>query len=106
MVCPWGGLFFYLGWNLATLVGIIAGETIDNLDALGLDFAIAATFIALVVPHIKRGSVLVCVLTAMIGSILCELLHIQAGLLISAPLAMLAGFLYASIKETKEEEQQ
>lgn len=90
-----GGLCFYLGWNLATLAGIIAGESIDNLDALGLDFAIAATFIALVIPSVKNAAVLVCVLTSLVTSVICEVLHIQAGLMISAPLAMLAGFVYA-----------
>lgn len=94
-----GGLCFYLGWNLATLGGIIAGESIDNLDALGLDFAIAATFIALVIPTIKNGAVLACVLTALVASVICEVLHIQAGLLISAPLAMLVGFAYAKATE-------
>ncbi|WP_257267224.1 AzlC family ABC transporter permease [Endozoicomonas sp. ONNA2] len=90
-----GGLCFYLGWNLATLGGIIAGESIENLDALGLDFAIAATFIALVIPTINNASILVCVLTALVTSVICEVMHIQAGLLISAPLAMFAGYAYA-----------
>ncbi|MGI2028665.1 AzlC family ABC transporter permease [Endozoicomonas acroporae] len=90
-----GGLCFYLGWNLATLGGIIAGASFENLDALGLDFAIAATFIALVIPSIKNAPVLVCVLTALVTSVICEVMHIQAGLLISAPLAMMTGFAYA-----------
>jgi len=87
-----GGLCFYLGWNLATLAGIVAGKNIDNLDALGLDFAIAATFIALVIPSIKNTPLLVCVLTAVVGSVICEIMQLQAGLLICVPLAMLAGF--------------
>ena len=97
-----GGLFFYLGWNAATLVGIIAGSTLENLDALGLDFAIAATFIALVVPTIRNTSTLVCVLTAMVTSTVCELFHIQAGLLISAPLAMLAGYSYSIFQKKRD----
>ena len=88
-----GGFSFYLGWNLATFVGILAGKSIENLNSLGFDFAIAATFTALVVPSIKNVSVLVCVVTALVTSIMCELLQLQATLLISAPLAMLAGFL-------------
>ncbi|WP_299727154.1 AzlC family ABC transporter permease [uncultured Endozoicomonas sp.] len=90
-----GGLFFYLGWNIATLVGIIAGEQIDDLDSLGLDFAIAATFIALIIPMIKKGSLLLCVLTATVVSIISEYLHFQPSLLIAVPVAMLVGFLYA-----------
>ncbi|WP_257286489.1 AzlC family ABC transporter permease [Endozoicomonas sp. SESOKO1] len=97
-----GGLCFYLGWNLATLGGIIAGESIDNLDSLGLDFAIAATFIALVIPTITNTPVLVCVLTALVTSVICEVMHIQAGLLISAPLAMITGFAYAKATTGRE----
>ena len=89
-----GGLCFYFGWNLATLGGIIAGKSIENLDTLGLDFAIAATFIALVVPTIKNTSILVCVLTALVTSVICEVMNMP-GLLISAPLSMLTGFAYA-----------
>ena len=87
-----GGLCFYLGWNLATLAGIVAGRNIEDLGALGLDFAIAATFIALVVPSINNASVLVCVVTALVSSVICEVLQLQVGLLVSVPLAMLAGF--------------
>ncbi len=87
-----GGLCFYLGWNLATLVGIVAGKNIDDLGALGLDFAIAATFIALVIPSIKNSSILVCVLTALVSSVICEVMQLQVGLLISVPLAMFVGF--------------
>ncbi len=97
-----GGLCFYLGWNLATLAGIVAGKNIDNLDALGLDFAIAATFIALVIPSIKNTSLLVCVLTAVAGSVVCELMQLQAGLLICVPLAMLAGFACTRINDQRE----
>jgi predicted branched-subunit amino acid permease len=31
------GITFYLIWNIATLVGIIAGDSFDNLESLGLD---------------------------------------------------------------------
>ena len=38
---------FYLAWNAWTAIGIIAGTWLPDLTHLGLDFAIAATFIAL-----------------------------------------------------------
>ncbi|WP_227499256.1 AzlC family ABC transporter permease [Shewanella sp. MR-4] len=98
---PWyalgGGLSFYLGWNLATLLGIIAGNAIDNLGKLGLDFAIAATFIALVVPTVKKPSILVCVLVSLTLAVVCAVLDIQAGLLIAALSGMSAGVLYAKL---------
>jgi len=43
-------LGMYVNWNLWTLVGLLFGATVPGLDKLGLDFAMVATFIAIVVP--------------------------------------------------------
>ncbi|MDR6963550.1 AzlC family ABC transporter permease [Shewanella putrefaciens] len=107
---PWyalgGGLSFYIGWNIATLLGIVAGNAIENLGELGLDFAIAATFIALVVPTIKKPSILVCVLVSLTLAVVCAVFKIQAGLLIAAIAGMTTGVLYAKVtKETECAEQ-
>jgi 4-azaleucine resistance transporter AzlC len=90
-----GGLTFYIGWNIATLLGIVAGQSIDNLGELGLDFAIAATFIALVVPTVKKPSILICVLVSLTLAVVCAVFAIQAGLLIAAISGMAAGMGYA-----------
>lgn len=92
-----GGLTFYLGWNIATLLGIVAGQSIDNLGKLGLDFAIAATFIAIVVPTVKKPSILVCVLVSLTLAVVCAVFAIQAGLLIAAISGMAAGMTYAKL---------
>ncbi|MFY0701980.1 MAG: AzlC family ABC transporter permease [Bermanella sp.] len=89
------GLSFYLVWNMATLVGIIAGSQIPNLDSWGLDFAIAATFIAIVTPQINRPSILICVLVSLVASVVCELFQVPSGLLIAAIMGMTVGTLYA-----------
>lgn len=103
---PWyalgGGLTFYLGWNFATFLGIVAGQSIDNLEALGLDFAIAATFIALVVPTVKKPSILVCVLVSLVLAVICAVFDIQAGLLISSISGMCAGMAYAKLTHKGE----
>lgn len=92
-----GGLTFYVGWNIATLLGIVAGQSIDNLGELGLDFAIAATFIAIVVPTVKKPSILVCVLVSLTLAVVCAVFAIQAGLLIAAISGMAAGMVYAKL---------
>ncbi|WP_299570086.1 AzlC family ABC transporter permease [uncultured Shewanella sp.] len=92
-----GGVTFYIGWNIATLLGIIAGQSIDNLDELGLDFAIAATFIALVVPTVKKPSILICVLVSLTLAVVCAVFDIQAGLLIASLSGMFAGVTYAKL---------
>ncbi len=45
-----GGM--YVNWNLWTVVGLLFGATVPGLDKLGLDFAMVATFIAIVVPQL------------------------------------------------------
>jgi 4-azaleucine resistance transporter AzlC len=83
---------FYVAWNLWTFIGIVAGASLPDLTDLGLDFAIAATFIALVVPSIKSLSVLVTVLVAGIASVTFSLWQLELGLILSGLLAMGAGF--------------
>lgn len=92
------GLSFYIAWNLATLTGIIAGERFPNLTHLGLDFAVVATFIAILVPMIKSTSIFVCVCISILISIHCELHQIQAGLLIAILAGMLSGYFVYTIK--------
>ena len=89
------GLSFYLIWNIASLAGILLGHNIPNLDSWGLDFAIAATFIAIVTPQINRPSIMLCVLVSLVTSIVCELFQVPSGLLIAALLGMSIGTLYA-----------
>lgn len=97
-----GGFSFYLVWNVASMAGILIGNNIPNLDSWGLDFAIAATFIAIVTPQIKRPSILICVLVSLVSSVVCELFEIPSGLLISSLLAMACASLYAKATGEKE----
>ncbi|MGB1808409.1 MAG: AzlC family ABC transporter permease, partial [Porticoccaceae bacterium] len=64
---------FYLAWNLWTFIGIVAGAWLPDLTKLGLDFAIAATFIALVVPEIKSLATLMSVVVAAISALIFSL---------------------------------
>lgn len=86
------GLSFYLAWNFATLFGIIAGSHIPELNELGLEFAVAATFIAIVIPTIKSLPVLVSVLVAIFLSVGLTIIQIDGSLMIASIGAMLAGY--------------
>ena len=46
------GLSMYLNWQLWTLAGLLFGAAFPGLQSLGLDFAMVATFIAIVVPQL------------------------------------------------------
>lgn len=87
------GLSFYLVWNMASFIGIIAGKQIPNLDQWGLEFAVAATFIAIVIPTIKSWPVLTSVIVALISSVLLSYWKIEGSLIIASLLAMVAGYL-------------
>ncbi|HFF8944760.1 TPA: AzlC family ABC transporter permease [Serratia marcescens] len=87
------GLTFYLCWFLSTLLGIVAAGSAGDLDGYGLDFSIAATFIAIVVPLVRSLPVLACVLTALLLSIVLYHFQTPGALVIATVAAMLVGLL-------------
>ncbi|MCS3409486.1 AzlC family ABC transporter permease [Serratia sp. AKBS12] len=86
------GLTFYICWFLATWLGI-AAASLGDLDGYGLDFSIAATFIAIVVPLIRTLPVLACSLTALLLSVVLHRYQIPGALVIATLTAMLVGLL-------------
>jgi len=49
------GVGVYLLWNVATLLGAVAGDAIGDTDAYGLDAAVPAAFLALLWPRLDSG---------------------------------------------------
>jgi 4-azaleucine resistance transporter AzlC len=47
------GLAIYVGWNLATVLGAEAGQLFGDPEAIGLDGAFPAVFVALLVPRLR-----------------------------------------------------
>jgi len=86
------GFSFYLTWQLATLTGIYLGQSIPNLDQYGLDFAVVATFIAIVVPNIKKRSTFVTVISSVVFSVLFSVWQIEGSLIMASLLAMSLGY--------------
>ena len=93
-----GGVF-YLFWNLASFVGIVAGSQIPSLNEIGLDFAVAATFIALVFPLINTMPVIVCVLVSLLVSVVLTVNQVEGALMVASIAGMLSGFLCESYKD-------
>lgn len=87
------GLSFYLAWNAATLAGIIAGSYIPALNQLGLEFAVAATFIALVIPHVVNLPVVTAVMVSLVLSVMLNHWQVEGALMIASIGGMLAGYL-------------
>ena len=86
------GLTFYIAWNLFTLAGILLGRSIPGLEHLGLDFSIAATFIALVAPLVRNVPTLVCVATSLFCSVLFSHWQWSSALVLAGLAGMAAGF--------------
>ncbi|MFD2645435.1 AzlC family ABC transporter permease [Pseudomonas japonica] len=87
------GFTFYLAWNLFTLAGIVLGQNIPHLDRLGLDFSIAATFVALIAPTVRNLATVVCVAVALFCSVLFSYWHWETALVAAGLLGMGAGFI-------------
>lgn len=68
---------------------------------MGLEFAVAATFIAIVVPTIKNAAVLASVLVALVSSVALTYYQIEGSLMISSILAMLTGYFVEQVKEKR-----
>lgn len=47
------GLTLYLGWNASTVLGAIGAEAVGDPNALGIDAAVPAAFLALVASRLK-----------------------------------------------------
>ena len=93
---------FYIAWNIWTLIGIIAGSTLPDLTQLGLDFAIACTFIALVVPEIKSLATLVSVLMAAVAAVVFSVWNFEFALISAVLLAMFAGYIVAKLRSQEK----
>ena len=86
------GLTFYIAWNLFTLAGIVLGSSIPGLEHLGLDFSIAATFIALITPVVRNVPTVVCVAVSLFCSVLFSYWQWGSALVLSGLAGMTAGF--------------
>jgi 4-azaleucine resistance transporter AzlC len=58
------GLAMYINWQIWTLAGLLFGAAFPGLQTLGLDFAMVATFIAIVVPQLVALRYLAAAVTA------------------------------------------
>ncbi|MFF7705784.1 AzlC family ABC transporter permease [Pseudomonas sp. NPDC007930] len=95
------GLTFYLAWNAFTLAGIAVGKSLPGLAGLGLDFTIAATFIALITPQVRNLPSALCVVVALLGSVLLNYWHVEAALVLSGLAGMVAGYACKRFQEAR-----
>ncbi len=92
-------LAMYLNWQLWTLVGIGLGQNVPGLAELGLDFAMVATFAAIVAPQLRQRPVAAAALLAGAVALLARELPYKLGLMLAALAGVLGGLWVESLGE-------
>lgn len=95
-VAPLGHWYFFGSgvtlwgcWQVSTAVGVFLGSQIP--PSWGLDFTLALTFIAIVVPLIADRAMLVCAVVAAFAALIFAFLPMKLGLLAAAAVGIFAG---------------
>lgn len=85
------GLAMYGNWQLWTLIGLLFGAVFPQLQSLGLDFAMVATFIAIVVPQLNRVPHLAAAIAAGAFAVLLKDLPYKLGLMTAVLIGVAVG---------------
>lgn len=101
----WTGLTIFLIWNLMTLVGAVAGESIGDPRAIGLDAAVAAAFLGLLWPRLDSTTArLLALLAAAVALGLVPFTPAGAPIIIGGVVAVLVGLRFAPDREEAADE--
>lgn len=84
-------LFMYINWQFCTWIGLTVGQLIPNAANWGLDFAMSATFIGMVIPYLVNRPMSAAVVVAGFVSLLAHGLPHQLGLMVAAIAGIAAG---------------
>lgn len=92
------GLIFYIAWILFTLLGATLATSIPDLDKYHLDFSIVATFVAIVVPMIKKVSTLVGAMVSLLLSLLFTSWQLGGAVVLAGLTGMVCALLIAKLR--------
>jgi predicted branched-subunit amino acid permease len=86
------GTTVFVGWNLMTLLGALAGDALGDPRRYGLDAAAAAAFLALLWPRLRRREpVAVAVVAGGVAAVLVPVVPPGIPVVAAAGVAVLAG---------------
>ena len=85
-------LIMYFNWQLCTMIGIFFGRVVPGLEEWGLDFAMSATFIGIVVPYLKNRPMIATAFVASGLGLAFYGLPNKLGLMIAALAGVATGF--------------
>ena len=92
------GLCLWISWQITTVLGILLGAAIP--PSLGLGFAIALTFMTIIIPYCTQFPHLIAVLVSASIAIFAYALPWKLNLIIAAIAGMLAGYLTESLTKS------
>jgi len=86
-------LFMYVGWSASSLAGYMLGEQVKDPLKWGLDFAMPATFIGILIPQLKSKTIICAVIASGVSAVAFKLwLHNPMFILVGALVGASAGF--------------
>ncbi|MEM9604659.1 MAG: AzlC family ABC transporter permease [Pseudomonadota bacterium] len=91
----------YLNWQLCTVLGAIAGTQLSDVGELGLEIAMAVTFIGIVVPLLRSAPMLAAAVVAGAVGVLGHALPHQLGLFLGAVCGIAVGYALESARERR-----
>lgn len=95
-------LTFWGTWVLADFAGALVGSSFPWIQSCGLDFAMVAAFIAIVVPQVKSQACTVAAVVASLSGVLLVVLPCSLGIVAASLLGVLAGLCVDLAEERKE----
>jgi 4-azaleucine resistance transporter AzlC len=91
-------VFMYVNWNICTVLGIAAGRMLEGIGGWGLDFAMVAAFIGMVIPHLKDKPAYCVALVAGVSALAFNGWPHKLGLIAATILGMSAGVVVESLQ--------
>jgi predicted branched-subunit amino acid permease len=91
------GLTLWVCWQIATVVGVLAGATIP--DELNLGFAIPLTFMALVLPNLRRVSDIAAATSAALVALFGQVLPWNAWIVAAAVVGITVGGILSHLED-------
>lgn len=92
-------LAMYSNWVACTLIGVLLGHALPGMADWGLDFAMVATFIGIVVPALRTRPMLVAALAAGAVALAAHGLPYKLGLMLAALSGVVAGMFAAKLAD-------
>ena len=83
-------------------IWVLVGASFPHIEKYGLDFAMVAAFIAIVVPQIKSQACTVAAVVAAVSGVLLVVLPYSLGIVVASVLGVLAGLCVDLAEERKQ----